>query len=78
MICTFIGNSIIYENIKNDINETIVYVIKNFSVDTFLVGDWDDFNIIVYNELIKIRGSYPNIKVILTKKTEKRCENRSY
>ncbi len=62
MVCTFFGHRDILEDIKTALRQTIIDLIKNYSVDTFYVGDKGDFDCIVRKTLKEINEEYPQIK----------------
>lgn len=62
MVCTFFGHRDILEDIKPALRQTIIHLIKNYSVDTFYVGNNGDFDNIVRKVLQKTKEEYPQIK----------------
>ncbi len=62
MVCTFFGHKDAPQSISEQVENTIVDLIKNRNADEFYVGNNGNFDKIVYCVLKKIKKIYPNIR----------------
>lgn len=59
--CCFFGHRDTPSNIKSKLEQTIIYLIENKSVDTFYVGNQGSFDFMVRRTLKKLKVKYPHI-----------------
>ena len=62
MTCTFFGHSNCPDSIKADIYDSIIYLIENKNVTTFLVGNQGNFDRLVLLTLQVIQSEYRHIR----------------
>lgn len=78
--CCGFGHRYIYTDIKADIEEIIVDLIKNKNVDTFYTGGMGDFDDLFSYVVRKLKKQYTDIKLILVKPyfTNELNKNKDY
>lgn len=82
-ICCFAGHSEIYDNeIKQKISKAASYLIETKGVNSFLVGNYGQFDNYALESLAKLKETYQNIEInivipYLTNNTYnlKKCDN---
>ncbi len=62
VVCTFFGHKDAPQSISVQLENVIIDLIENRSVDEFYVGNHGNFDKIVYHALKKLRKVYPNIR----------------
>ena len=67
MTCTFFGHRDCPSDVYGKLYDTIVYLIENQGVNTFLVGEEGGFDRMVQRVLLEIQGQYPNIACFAVK-----------
>ena len=66
-ICSFFGNSTIWneQDISEKVNSEITRLVNNEQVDTFYVGTKGAFELLTYKTLVRLKQSYPHLKIWL-------------
>ncbi len=83
-ICCFAGHRDIYniEALKEKLNELIIKLITEDSVEEFMVGNYGIFDRFVQKNLFLLKETYPHIKITLVipylTKSIKNEENKGY
>ena len=67
MTCTFFGHRDCPSDLYGKLYDTIVDLIENQGVNTFLVGEEGCFDRMVQGVLLEIQGQYPNITCFAVK-----------
>ncbi|MBE6563184.1 MAG: DUF1273 domain-containing protein [Ruminococcaceae bacterium] len=60
--CTFFGHRNCTVSLSNEISNAIVRLITEHSVSNFLVGNNGNFDIIVADQLLKLKKEFPHIE----------------
>ena len=63
--CTFFGHKNSSERIKQELKDKIEYLILNYGVSTFYVGNNGSFDLYVYKILKELKKSYANIELFV-------------
>ena len=62
MICTFFGHRDTPESVAERLNEVLIDLIENKNVDLFYVGNQGNFDLLVINNLKRLKCKYPHIR----------------